>query len=117
MSTRAIIAAMQFNETFMAIYLHNDGDDAGDTLDAAYDNQAAVDKLLALGHLSELVSDDVVAYGRDRGETDQEAVQVGSLDALRTMASDMDAEYLYVWHPALREWLRPSIEEGEPLQA
>lgn len=134
MSTRAIIAALQFNETFQASYLHWDGDSAGAVLDEHYDTQAKVDALLALGNLSALaerldrepneaphsfdnpIPGVCIAYGRDRGETGEESMQVGCLEALRTMASDVDAEYLYVWHPALRQWLRPSIEEGEPLQ-
>lgn len=134
MSTSAIIAALRFDETYLASYLHWDGDDeAFNTLQEHYDHQERVDALLALGDLSVLaerldrepneaphsfeapIPGVCIAYGRDRGEEDTEAEQVGSLDALRILAENHGAEYLYVWHPTLQRWLSVSLESNEAL--
>ena len=92
MSTRSRIGRKNADDTITSIYCHFDGHPShvGAILSAHYTSPAKVDALIALGDLSSLREEcesppeghshdssakgHTVAYGRDRGETDVDAV-------------------------------------------
>jgi hypothetical protein len=98
MSTNAAIIAKTSDGKKKGIYLHWDGypDHAGEML-KYYDSQELVDELIALGDLSEISSDSdsCVAFGRDKYESDTEAVEIKSTDNIKEIFPS--AEYIYRW--------------------
>lgn len=113
MGTRSRIAAKNADGTFTSIYCHWDGYPAGvgGTLAEHYKDEAKVRALLALGNISSLGEeigerhdfDDrshrnwTTAYGRDRGEDDQQGEVCNGIGALNELTQDSDGEYLYVF--------------------
>ncbi|MDL2284459.1 hypothetical protein LJC19_04880 [Oxalobacter sp. OttesenSCG-928-P03] len=114
MSTRSVIIAA-INQRFHAIYCHYDGypEHNGRILSDHYNTQEKVEALIALGDLSSLApsieqpeghSFDspkrgyTVAYGRDRGETDIEAVTGITIKDTLHRFGDRGQEYTYIWN-------------------
>lgn len=113
MGTRSRIAAKNADGTFTSIYCHWDGYPAGvgATLIDHYKDEAKVRALLALGNISSLGEeigekrdfDDrghrnwTTAYGRDRGEEDQQGEVCNCLEALGKLTQESGGEYLYVF--------------------
>lgn len=108
MSTHATIAAVQDDGRVKAIYLHYRLGGSFDVLREHYNNESRVRELMALGDLSSLaespdapeghsfanqVEGHCVAYGRDRGESNQQARVYQDLAALDRESG----EYLYYW--------------------
>ena len=123
MSTRSNIAIYNTKtETAQDIYVHYDGyySGVGATLKEHYQDVEKVKKLIAGGSISSLgqeveipegvehtfnepAKDITVYYGRDRGETGQEAqTSFLSFDKLHTL---LDNEYLYVYLEIEEKWL------------
>lgn len=119
MGTRAAIIAKTDVNTYKVITVNWDGylDHVGAMLLMHYNTQERVEELLELGHLSTLheectkpeghsfntpVEGYCVAYGRDRGETDQEAdiylctTEDNFRDMLASYILD-DCNIIYVW--------------------
>jgi hypothetical protein len=117
MGTRSFIAIKQ-DDNFTGIYCHWDGyiDHNGRILHEYYQDKAKVLKLIALGDISVLNGNigekvdfdnpprsdsggqiQVIAYGRDRGETGIEAQTVNSVEALLDKADKCGAEYVYIY--------------------
>ena len=112
MSTRSLICKELPNGKYFGIYCHSDGylTYNGAMLLDHYSNAKKLDELIALGDISCLEKkvhpnpkkehsfdgnrqkDVVVAYGRDRGETNIEAREISLSDAL-----DSWCEYMYVY--------------------
>jgi hypothetical protein len=108
MGTRSRIAIKNPDNTYTSVYCHWDGypEGVGSTLVKHYNTEVKVKELLALGDLScleknlnptephsfDCPQDDVtVAYGRDRGESDQDATTDTTLSAVQC------EEYTYVF--------------------
>lgn len=72
MSTRSLIAIQKTDQTYHAVYCHFDGYDYGDgvgpNLRRRFNTQEAAEELIALGDLSNIGNDKVIAYHRDRKE-------------------------------------------------
>jgi hypothetical protein len=119
MSTRSIIAFDNGDE-ISSIYCHFDGylDGVGLTLHNHYSDIEKVEELMDLGDISILgreigykqewieASQGIdfkrnpawcLAYGRDRGETDNKALSHDSLQGLLTYFYGSDCDYLYVF--------------------
>lgn len=116
MSTRSTIGLLRADGTVRHIYCHYDGYPAGvgKTLQEHYTTPEAVNALLDLGNLSELgpvlgekqddfdnpVHDYCLAYGRDRGEDEQEATTSINEAEFASDAKGTDYRYLFrdgVW--------------------
>ena len=115
MSTRSTIGLLRADGTVRHIYCHYDGYPAGvgKMLRDHYTTSEAVNALLDLGNLSELleeigekqdfydpVSRMCVAYGRDRGDDEQEATMSINEDEFASDANCTDYRYLFrdgVW--------------------
>ena len=114
MSTNATIANQIADDDIRIIYLHWDGDSAGETLVRHYSDPAKVAELIKLGDLSSLgpeigeqhdfnSRDRTVctAYGRDRGESDTEALRFSSLEELERRGPVEQYNYIFKdgkWH-------------------
>ena len=111
MATRSTIAIRNADMTVTGIYCHWDGYLAynGKILVENYTDEAKVRELIALGNISSLEPNigtkhdfyncpdgETNAYGRDRGETGQEAKNYGFWDAL--IGNDGE-EYNYLFVP------------------
>ena len=98
MATRATICIQNDDMTGTGVYCHNDGylDHNGQILQDNYTDEESVRALIELGNLSVLGStpDETFAYGRDRGDKDQEAV-TGS--TWRSFIHDRGQEYNYIF--------------------
>lgn len=129
MSTRSRIGIKNDDGTITSIYCHSDGylGGVGALLADCYSTDESVKELLALGDLSELgeipggkIGFDVrewrpsprgrgwadrarqcVAYGRDRGDVDQQAAVSMSFDDLKRehLLVCFGPEYLYLYFP------------------
>lgn len=120
MSTRSLICKQIDKDKYKAIYCHSDGylTYNGAMLIDYYNDEKKLDELLNLGNISclcEKVNPDpnrphsfdydkrqddvVVAYGRDRGEKDQEA-RICTLEQLRNWDW---IEYIYIFNEN-KEW-------------
>lgn len=124
MSTRSFIGKLLPGGSITGIYCHHDGypEGVGLTLRDHYTDPAKVDALLALGSISSLGEeigeqhefddrsrDWVAAYHRDRGEDlDDPAVYKDISDLRANVASDMGAEYAYVFTRG--EWVALKLE-------
>jgi hypothetical protein len=110
MATRSTIAKANTDGTVTAIYCHWDGypEGVGATLKEHYTDSTKIDSLLALGDLSVLgneigdrndfenpVKNVCLFYGRDRGETNVDAVTHESIDAWKRHFTACD--YGYLW--------------------
>jgi hypothetical protein len=111
MGTRSRIAVRNPDNTYASIYCHWDGypTGVGQTLKDHYTTPEKVAQLIALGNISSLGEEigekhafgaggnATTAYGRDRGETEQEAVTSADIDELRQLTQDSGGEWLYVF--------------------
>lgn len=119
MSTRSLICKELPNGKYRTIYCHWDGylDHNGVILNDIYDTEEKVDKLLDLGNLSSLrvglepgklkehsfenpQENVCIAYGRDRGESDQEAKEL----TLKELFENTWIEYFYIFTKN-NEWI------------
>jgi hypothetical protein len=111
MSTRSLINVKCYDGKVRSIYVHSDGDAHLDTLKEYYNSQEAVEQLVSLGDLSSLdksageppeehsfenpVDGYCVAYGRDRGAKDTEAVIFDDFESARKQHQGQ--EVIYEW--------------------
>lgn len=123
MSTNAIIAKKLPDNRYKGILLHWDGYPrwAGKILSEHYKDEDKIDKLLKLGNISSLApeidpdpdlphgfypvkaqANAVLAFLRDRGESNQEAQEFFSKHYLKGHFSC--AEYLYIWENGEWTW-------------
>lgn len=123
MGTRSNIIVERSDGTFANSYCHWDGylGGVGKTLHEHYSSQERAEALSALGAISSLagrplleapadrshsfdapMEEVVIAYGRDRGETDVDAT---IYDNLSEALADADQEYVYVWRRDVGAWL------------
>ena len=115
MATRSIISIKNDDSTYTSVYCHTDGypEGVGHTLKEFYKDEDRIRELFSYGNMSsldELISESeraldetyldnvTVFFGRDRGETDQEAVIVPNKKALKELATDMGCEYIYIFN-------------------
>ena len=130
MATRSMIAKQQEDGTIKAIYCHYDGypEGVGQTLADYYSTTEKVDALLNLGNLSVLRQEIgeqqnfdnrethqenwCLAYGRDRGETDQEARAFDYVGAYLEYARNSWAEFAYIFTP--KGWAYWNLRTEEP---
>jgi hypothetical protein len=130
MSTRARIAIRQADGAYRSIYCHSNGypTGVGKTLADHYAHPEKVEQLIGLGNLSSLGveigeqhpfedrdeahANWCIAYARDRGERDMEAMAAHDFDALLTLTQNCGGEYLYIYVDGV--WLGYD-EEGWPL--
>lgn len=107
MATRSYIGKRLPNGDITAIYCHWDGypEHNGRILSQHYTDEAKINRLLKLGALSQLGPEIgrkhdfnkptegwCVAYGRDRGEPNQEAEIVGDVSEISGMI-----DFVYIW--------------------
>lgn len=114
MATRSNIAIVNQDKSISSIYCHWDGypEYVGKMLLNHYTTADIVNELLKLGNLSNLdknlYSTDIhtfdkpeegvcIAYGRERGEKDQEAIVFEDLGEFEDSASNSWADYQYLF--------------------
>lgn len=103
MGTPANIVALTSDGRWGVTYVNYDGylDGVGVTLHDHYTDQAKVDALLELGHLSSLGetldSKYTEAYARDRGEEDVETDYYHGFTDAMGYANESHGQYLYAW--------------------
>ena len=114
MATRSNIAIVNQDKSISSIYCHWDGypEYVGKMLLYNYNNAGIVNELLKLGNLSQLAEnvnptethtfdkpqkDVCVAYGRERGEKDQEAIVFEDLGEFEDSAKNSWADYQYLF--------------------
>ena len=119
MATRSRIGIINADKTVSSIYCHYDGypQGVGQTLLDHFKTKHQVQKLVDLGAISFLrrstecpkghsfdspVPDCTVAYGRDRGETDVDAITMDSLQDF--FESDFE-EFGYIFDPEATRWM------------
>jgi len=119
MATRSRIGIINADKTVSSIYCHYDGypQGVGQTLLDHFTTKYRVQKLVDLGAISFLrrsterplghsfdspVPDCTVAYGRDRGETDVDAITMDSLQDF--FESDFE-EFGYIFDPEATRWM------------
>jgi hypothetical protein len=108
MATRSLIGMNLGNGIVKTIYCHWDGypEGVGVTLVKHYNTPSKVNELLELGDVSSLFEnlEDTQAYHRDRGESlDMVGARDVSEGELMEVASDYDADYVYVFNDNF-EW-------------
>ena len=107
MSTRSLIVKQNQDETYNAIYCHNDGHpyNNGIMLVENYNTPSEVDQLLALGDLSSLNTtlDTTVAYHRDMGRDYEAADYLETFDVLKKFGGECWADYIYIYNKD-NEW-------------
>jgi hypothetical protein len=100
MATRSTICIQDTDGTVTGVYCHNDGylDHNGRILLNHYTDEESVRALIGLGNLSVLGStpDNSFAYGRDRGESDQEAQTEISWESF---IEEWGQQYNYIFIP------------------
>lgn len=113
MATRSTIARV-VGDSIQSIYVHFDGypEGVGATLKDHYVTPVKITTLMDLGNLSSLGSEigepkdfdgppnyeECLAYGRDRGEKDQEAILHPSRLRWMTDRAGQGCEYGYLWN-------------------
>ena len=114
MATRSNVAIVNQDKSITSIYCHWDGypESVGRILLNHYNTSNIVNELLTLGNLSQLCEDMCpteshtfdkpqtnvcVAYGRDRGEKDQEAIVFEDLAEFEDSAKNSWADYQYLF--------------------
>lgn len=125
MATRSNIGILNENGTFEVIYCHYDGYVAhnGKILLESYTKVSKIRKLIALGDISILAhnigkktdfdnrdGNQVIAYGRDRGEENVDARVYFSLDEYFEYVDDA-IEYVYVYNVSEKRWFFTTPEE------
>ena len=111
MGTHSRIGIRNSDDSVVSIYCHWDGDpeNNGRCLVEHYTDEAKVRELMALGNLSSLganigskhdfahpPANECNAYGRDRGDSDNEAFHSTSVQEVLDI--DYDPEYSYIFH-------------------
>lgn len=117
MSTSSTIGILNVDGTVQTIYCHFDGypTGVGKTLEDHYKTEEKVRALIALGDISSLgeeigekhdfdkrVPKWVNAYGRDRGESDVDAIKHRNLQA----AKQNSCSYFYLFDTSNTSWRR-----------
>ena len=119
MATRSRIGIINADKTVSSIYCHYDGypQGVGQTLLDHFKTKHQVQKLVDLGAISFLrrsterplghsfdnpVPDCTVAYGRDRGETDVDAI---TMDSLQDFFESDFQEFGYIFDPEAPRWM------------
>jgi len=117
MATRSNIAVVNEDKSITSIYCHWDGypEYVGKILLNHYTNLSVINKLISLGNLSQLCenidptptidyhtfdnpqSNVCVAYGRDRGEKDQEAIVFEDLGEFEDSVKNSWVDYQYLF--------------------
>lgn len=103
MGTPANIVAKTSEGRWGVTYVNYDGylNSAGLMLHDHYTDQAKVDALLALGHLSSLGETldpkDTESYSRDRGEEDVDTDYFESFQEAWSYAKESHGHHLYAW--------------------
>ena len=129
MSTRSRIAIKRKDGSYDSVYCHFDGypSGVGNTLVNNYNNSSDAEKIIKLGDLSVLGSklepnkgtkhtfDEpqkgvTIAYGRDRGETNVDAIHSEDIDDFEYACDNCDAEYAYVWNG--NDWVFYEVSHG-----
>jgi len=131
-STRSMIGIQQEDGKIRAIYCHYDGypEGVGQTLANYYRTTEQTEALLDLGNLSYLRQElgekqDFnkrethnenwsLAYGRDRGETEQEAKLFDYVGEYLEYARNSWAEFAYIFTP--KGWAYWNLRTTEPTQ-
>ena len=126
MGTRSLIACTSNNYIFTSIYCHWDGYPSyvGKKLLEHYQDPGKVLTLMSLGSLSslgaeigyqhsfdagpEIIGDMCTAYGRDRGERNQEAHVTKGKKSLLQTASNCGAEHIYLFTSGHWSWYKVS---------
>tara|TARA_R110000851_G_scaffold34260_2_gene91094 strand:+ start:308 stop:760 length:453 start_codon:yes stop_codon:yes gene_type:complete len=128
MSTRSNIAVLELDGTVEMIYVHWDGyiEHNGVILHTYYNCEVAARELVSKGNISTLKKhiaplhygqhsyndpepDVTVFYGRDRKDSEEEAVKYDTLDE----ATEDKEKYMYVYYVAQQVWMVKS--EGRVL--
>jgi hypothetical protein len=121
MSTRSRIAVKISDNEIKSVYCHWDGypSNNGRLLLNYHNNKAAALQIIILGDLSSLCESlekpdghsydtpkegFTIAYGRDRGETNTEAINHESVSDLIKAANDSNGEYIYLFDCETNEW-------------
>jgi|TARA_R110000787_G_scaffold233893_1_gene340739 hypothetical protein len=119
MSTRSRIGIVNSDKTVSSIYCHFDGypEGVGQTLLNHFTTKHQVQKLIDLGDISSLrrsteapaghsfanaMPECTVAYGRDRGETNTEAI---TMDSLQYFFEIDFEEFGYIFDPVATRWI------------
>jgi hypothetical protein len=113
MATRSNIGIVNEDKSISSIYCHWDGypENVGRILLNHYTTSDSVNELLKLGNLSNIgqnlfseghtwavpIEGVCLAYGRDRGEKDQEAIVFEDLGEFEDSASNSWADYQYLF--------------------
>ena len=111
MSTRSRIAIKNQDESYDSIYVHWDGDNHFDILKQFYSIEDQVRELIKLGDLSVLGKkigtktnfdtfsgqEQCLAYDRDRGDQDVEAIHSPHYSDLINLSGNCNAEFLYIF--------------------
>jgi hypothetical protein len=99
MSTRSLIAKLNQDETFDAVYCHFDGyrDGVGATLSDNYVTEESVKNLISMGDMSTLGKTlDECDFYTNRGEPLKVRRNL-TFEQLMKKSNDMWAEYLYIF--------------------
>jgi len=127
MATRSNIAIVNGDKSITSIYCHWDGyvEYVGKILFNYYTTSARVNKLMQLGNLSQLCEDMCplptidyhtfdnpqsnvcVAYGRDRGEKDQEAIVFEDLGEFEDSVKNSWVDYQYLFED--NKWMYRNV--------
>lgn len=128
MGTRSRIGIEHLNGTIESIYCHWDGyfDWNGKMLHDAYQDINKIKSLIKLGNISALREnvepiheghdfeapheDVVIAYGRDREETGQEALVSESRESFLERCGKSGEEFVYLFVEKENQWLASEIE-------
>lgn len=126
MGTRSNIARLNNDGSYDVIYCHWDGypSNNGKLLLGHYQTPGKIAELLALGSLSSLGAEigtkhdfetpqtgECTAYGRDRGQKDNEAIHYKDHQALCDGLKDAWTEWLYVYSIPEGRWLYSPLSE------
>jgi len=129
MATRSNIAIVNEDKSITSIYVHWDGyvSNVGKILLNHYTNPSVINELLKLGNLSQLCenmhptechtfdkpqSNVCVAYGRERGEKNTEAILFDNLAEFEEDAKISWVEYQYLFKN--NKWTFRKIWSGQP---
>lgn len=101
MATRSAIGIVELDGSIAAIYCHNDGyvEHNGRILNEHYTDFETVDALIDMGNLSSLSTkaETSVAYGRDRGEANQEAKTFKNVEGFLKHYGNAGCEFFYLF--------------------
>lgn len=135
MATRSMIGVQQKDGTVKAIYCHWDGypDGVGMMLETFYGNPADANKLIDMGNMSVIgatIGEKVtfgshtggaqcVFFGRDGGESDQEATVYASFDEFEKSLDNWGVNYAYYMKDdywVAYQIVYPTYDEGKTVK-